>query len=361
MTATIGIEEELLIVGVESGDLVAGAPRLLEAARSELGELGEVVVSELNRCQIETNTTVVTDLGDAGAQLASLREGLVRAGEPLGLRTVPLASHPWSAWDDQVVNTDSAHYRSLLADYQQVARQQVICGCHVHVGVEDPDERVLAMGAVTPWLPVLLALSANSPWWQGSDTGYASYRTLVWKSWPTATMPPRVADHEALARLVEMLRAVEAVDDASALYWWVRPSSKLPTLEFRVADTCLRVEDALVVAGLARALTVTAIDERWEAALPLAVLDSALWRAARHGLGATLVDPERASLRPAAEVVRRLLDLVGPALEEAGDRQRVGDGVERLLGEGNGAELQRTVLSAGPVGHAEALAAIVTA
>jgi carboxylate-amine ligase len=358
LTTTFGIEEELLVVDAGSGDLVPRAADLLDAARPVLGEL---IVSELNRCQVETNSQVCTTLDEAEDQLTTFRSGLAKAGEPLGLRPVALASHPWSAWHDQTVNTDTAHYRALLTDYQQVARETVICGCHVHVGIDDPDDRILAMNVVTPWLPVLLALSANSPWWQGVDTGYASYRTLVWKSWPTATMPPRLRDYDAMTQLVESLQAIEAIDDASALYWYVRPSSKLPTLEFRVADTCLRAEDAVTLAGLARALTVTALQMPWnpDDTPPTAVLDSALWRAARYGLAATLVDPTSATLRPAGEVVDTLVSQVAPALHDAGDYERVSEGVKRIVEEGNGAGVQRAVLDAGPAAKTDALQAMI--
>ena len=357
VTTTIGVEEELLIVDIESGALAARGADLLDAARPELGDL---VVSELNRCQIETNTEVCTSLDEATAQLNRLRTGLLNAGQTLGLRPVALASHPWSAWHDQTVNTDVAHYRTLLTDYQQVARQTVICGCHVHVGIEDPDERIRAMNGVTVWLPALLALSANSPWWQGDDTGYASYRTLVWKSWPTATMPPPLADHEAYLRLVAYLERIEAIDAPSALYWYVRPSGRLPTLEFRVTDTCLRVDDAVTIAGLARALTVTAQRDGTQPVdrAPTAVLDSALWRAARYGLTSTLVDPTSATLRPAKEVLQSMLAVAGPALDDAGDREQVQEGVARILAEGNGATVQRAVLQAGPASPTEAIAAI---
>jgi carboxylate-amine ligase len=184
---------------------------------------------------------------------------------------------------------------------------------------------------------------------------------MVWKSWPTATMPPRLRDYEAMVGLVESLQEVEALDDASALYWYVRPSSKLPTLEFRVADTCLRADDAVTLAGLARALTVTALQERWDPdkTPPTAVLDSALWRAARHGLSATLVDPTSATLRPAGEVIETLVDVVAPALHDAGDYERVSEGVERIVKEGNGAGVQRAVLEAGPAAKADALQAMI--
>lgn len=359
MTATIGIEEELLVIDAGTGDLVARGPDLLDAVPEDIGG---PVVSELNRCQVETNTNVCHTLDEACAQLTTLRSGLVRAGGSVGVIPVALASHPWSAWHDQTVNTDTAHYRTLLNDYQQLARETVICGCHVHVGVDDPDDRILVMNTVTPWLPVLLALSANSPWWQGVDTGYASYRTLVWKSWPTATMPPLLRDYGALEGLIESLRTVEGIDDPSAIYWYVRPSAKLPTVEFRVADTCLRVEDAVMLAGLARALTETAITTPWDPGdtPPTALLDCGLWRAARYGLTGTLLDPTTATLRPAAEVVGSLLKAVRTALVDAGDYDLVAENIQRVMTDGNGATVQRAVLNAGPSSHPDAITAITS-
>ncbi len=340
---TVGVEEELLVIDA-AGDLVPRAKELLVATPDALDER---VVAELSRCQVETTSRVCDDLDDLSAELVRLRSAVVDVGRPLGLRALAVASHPWAAWDDQSVNTDTAHYRRLLATFQQVARETVICGCHVHVGIEDPDDRIVAMNGVAAWLPVLLALSANSPWWQGADTGYASYRALVWGAWPMATMPPPLPDMAAFDRLAGELQAVGAVEDASGIHWWARPSHTWPTLEFRVTDVCLRAEDAVVVAGLARALTETALRRRDAMGdrPPAAMLDAGLWRAARHGLDERLVDPRAAELRPAAEVVAALLDHVADALVAAGDAERVHEGVSRILAEGNGAARQRDVLA----------------
>ena len=143
--------------------------------------------------------------------------------------------------------------------YQVVARQQVICGCHVHVGIADPDVAVATMSRVRPWLPVLLALSANSPFWSGTDTGYDSYRLEVWERWPTAGVPPDLADRAAYDEVVDELRTGGAIEDATHLYWYLRPSDRWPTLEFRAMDVCLDVDTAVAVAGLARALVRTEI------------------------------------------------------------------------------------------------------
>jgi carboxylate-amine ligase len=232
--------------------------------------------------------------------------------------------------------------------YRIVARQQVICGCHVHVGIPDRDLAIETMNRARPWLPVLLALSANSPFWQQSDTGYASYRLQVWQRWPTSGMPPALASAAAYDDLVAQLQSVEAIEDPTFLYWYVRPSGRYPTLEFRACDVCLDVEDAVTVAGLVRALAWTsmreAVDGRPSTCPPIEVLDAAMWRAARYGVDATLVSPTRLATRPAVEVVAELLAHVADGLDEHGDRDDVAGGVEAILRRGNGAARQRATL-----------------
>jgi glutamate---cysteine ligase / carboxylate-amine ligase len=343
---TFGIEEEYLLVDVHTGALVSRAPEVLEA-----GAGVEALTSELSRCQVEIATGICDDLQQAERELDGLRSAVMRAGERSGTRPGALASHPFSSWDDQEVNTDKERYARLERTYQQIVWEQAICGCHIHVGVEDPDLRIAVMDRVRPWLPVLLALSANSPCWQGTDTGYASYRTIVWQPWPTAAMPPRLDNYKNYEAMTEELKAIEAIENPHSLYWYVRPSAGFDTVEFRVCDVCLRVRDAVTIAGLVRAL-VAVVSAAATAGCPYPgpsqpVLDSAMWRAARYGLDNTLVDPTEAALRPAADVVGQLVELVAPALEEAGDAERVRGGVEAILAEGNGAARQRAALAEG--------------
>jgi carboxylate-amine ligase len=343
---TIGVEEELFVIDADSGALV---PRGRELLADVPAHTPGSVAAELNECQAETNSDPVESLDDLAAQLTALRSGLRAAGRPLGVRPVALGSHPLARWHDQSVNTSKPHYQRLVDTYQAVARRTVICGCHVHVRVDDPDQRIRRLSTLTPWLPVLLALSANSPWWDGSDSGYASYRTIVWKAWPTATFPPRLRDHQDYLDLIESLRVTEAIDDDASLYWYVRPSTKFPTLEFRVSDTCLRVEDAVVMAGLARALTETAGREDWspDDVPPSTFIDHSLWWAARYGLGDRLVDPASSILVPAADAVASLLRATEEALRDNDDYQRVTDGLHRILTDGNGASVQRALLASG--------------
>ncbi|MGH9279873.1 MAG: carboxylate-amine ligase [Acidimicrobiales bacterium] len=352
------MEEEYGIVDLESGDLVPRADRVLGPARKSLGD---AVAPELNLCQIEVGTTVCSSMAEVRAELARLRARLVAAARQVGCGVVALGTHPFSPWQDQQVSSESDRFRRMEDTYRLVARQQVICGLHVHVGIDDPDLAVATMNLTRPWLPVLLALSANSPFWQGEDSGYSSYRTQVWQRWPTSGMPPELPSAAAYDDLVGGLQTVEAIEEPSYLYWYVRPSSRYPTLEFRACDTCLLAADAVTLAGLIRALAWTCMQRAIEGApagtLSGPVLDAAMWRAARYGLDDSLVSPSAAATRPAQAVVEELLDHVRDGLEEHGDMSEVHQGIATILRRGNGATRQRAVLAS----HGEPRAVVTDA
>lgn len=338
---TLGIEEEYLVV-----DPATGAPRLdgdelLAAARAELGDR---VQPELQVSQLEVGTAVHAALHDVGRDLRRLRRGLSAALEPRGAAIAAVGSHPSASWRDGRITPEESYLR-LEADYQQLAREQQICGCHVHVGIADPELAIRVLNRVRPWLATLVALTANSPFWMGADTGYASFRTEVWRRWPTAGTPGTLADRAEYDRLVEDLLATGSVDDPARVYFDVRPSSRYPTLEFRVTDVCLDVDEAVMVAGLVRALcrrsAREARDGRPERSVRAELVRAATWRAARHGLDADLLDLAACRAAPAAEVVGALLAHVGPDLEEAGEMEEVSAVVERTLGRGTGAARQR--------------------
>lgn len=357
MDVTFGIEEEFLLVDRGTGELADLAEDVLDAAHKLVGEQ---VTSELSRCQVESNSLTCTDLEEATADLTRLRSALAQAGAAVGVTPLALASHPWSAWHDQELNTDKEHYRTLVNLYQQVAQHQVICGCHIHVGVDDPGDRITVMNRVRPWLPVLLALSANSPWWQGTDTGYASYRTMLWRGWPTSGVQPLLRDHAEYEHLTATLERVGVIDAPSALYWYVRPSARLPTVEFRVCDVCLRTDDAVTIAGLVRALTRTVLAQPGDdlSTTPAAVLEGGVWRAARFGLDGELIDPVTLTLQSAPRVIDKFVDLVADELHAAGDYDRVTGGVADILSRGNGAMAQRRLLEHHP-DRGEALKALL--
>ena len=358
MQVTLGVEEEFLLVDSGSCELVPRADLVFPRAREILDG---AVATELNLCQIETDTRVCESLGDVRRELVRLRRGLAEAAAAETTEIAATGTHPFSRWEDQQVDTSRRRYARMEEEYQLVAREQIICGCHVHVGLGDP-EVVAVMQRTRPWLPILLALSANSPFWQGEDTGYDSYRLQVWRRWPTAGMPPILSDRPEFDRLVEEMQSAGAISDPTHLYWFVRPSARFPTLEFRVCDVCLGVDDTVAVAGIVRALAWTCAQEGPEA--PEAaddqrreILNAAMWRASRFGLGESLLHPVELEPRPAGEVVNFLLDSIRPGLEEHGDWDEVSSLTRRILVDGNGASRQR---SAFRDGDGKAVAAYVT-
>jgi len=341
-TLTLGVEEEFLVVDAATGGLVPRSHALLPPARTLLGK---EVCSELNLCQIEVGTPVCHTLDEVRVELTRLRVELSSVAAEQGCNVVAVGTHPFGLWQDQQVDVTQERYRRMEEVYQVVARQQVICGCHVHVGIPDRELAVATMNRCRPWLPVLVALAANSPFWQAADTGYASYRLQVWQRWPTSGMPPRLDSLADFDTLVDELRSIDAIEDATFIYWYVRPSSRWPTLEFRACDVCATVDDAVAVAGLSRALAWTCVKEVLEGrALQdrrQEVLEAAMWRAGRHGLEGTLVSPGAGTPRPAADVVAELLAYLRPGLEAHGDWAVVSSAVDEILRRGNGATQQR--------------------
>jgi glutamate---cysteine ligase / carboxylate-amine ligase len=341
---TIGMEEEFLLVDAETGALRPRIEALLEPARKAAGD---AVDMELHRSQLEIQTSVCASLAELRAGLVKLRRQMMAVAEQAGTRIAATATHPFSSWrDDPAV---SPKYDVLERDYQQLAREQLICGCHVHVGVEDPELAIATMNRVRPWLTPILALSGNSPYWEGNDTGYASYRTELWRRWPMAGTPEPFSSRAEYDAVVEVLHATGSIDDHARIYWDVRPSARFPTLEFRVTDVCLSVDEAVMVAGLVRALTRAAYEQA-VAGEPVPdvrreLLRAATWRAARHGLSADLIDTIEERALPAREVVERFLAFLRPALMADGDHDEVCELVETTLSRGTGADRQRAVFA----------------
>lgn len=343
---TLGVEEEFIVVDAGTGELRPVAGEILPLAREALGDQVE---AELNRSQLETGTRVCTTLAEVRADLERLRRLLREASARAGCSVVSSGTHPTAVPEDSGVNPAKERYRRLEREFQAVAREQLVNGCHVHVGIADADLAVDVLDRVRPWLPTVVALAANSPFWAGADSGYASYRTEVWCRWPLTGMPERLASRADYDALVAALQGVEALPDATFLYWDVRPSARYETVEFRAADACLTVDDAVMVAGLWRALARTAAGEAGAGEPPPRLrgelLDAARWRAARYGVEGTLVDLGQGRTAPAREVVDRLMAHVRPALEAAGDWDEVSGLVERALAGGNGAVRQRAALA----------------
>jgi carboxylate-amine ligase len=255
---TIGVEEEFCIVDAGTGELRPLAEQILPLAKEALD--GQVE-AELNRSQIETGTEVCTTLAEVRAELVRLRRSLREAAARAGCSVVSTGTHPTAGPEDSSINPSKERYRRLEREFQAVAREQLVNGCHVHVGVADRDLALDVLNRTRLWLPTIVALAANSPFWAGADSGYASYRSEVWARWPLTGMPAPLASRAEFDALVSALKAVEALPDATFLYWDVRPSARYETLEFRAADACLTVDDAVLVAGLWRAVARTCAAE----------------------------------------------------------------------------------------------------
>jgi carboxylate-amine ligase len=344
---TVGVEEELALVDRDSG-LLSGTADQVIAALPALA--GTFVDHELKRCQIETMTPVCADLRQLRDHLADLRAAVATAAATANCGVIAAGTHPVSSWRDHAVTATKA-YRMLEEDYRRLTEEQLLFGCHVHVGVDDPDLRIAVLDRVRPWLSVLLALSANSPFWEGDDTGYASYRYLVFSRWPTFGTPEALGTWAEFQSVVGGLVESGAIDDPSRLYWTVRPSSRYPTLEFRIADVCPTADEAAMIAGLARALVMTEAAAVESGATPVEVRTEAMrvaeWQAARYGVRGPLADVLTGTEGTAVEAVHRLLHHVGAALDEAGDGRFVRSEVQRVLREGTGADRQRRAWAAG--------------
>jgi carboxylate-amine ligase len=341
---TIGVEEEFLLVDPETRRLVAAADDVLP----EAGDDSDRLQHELQLSQVETGTGVCRTLEQVREEVVRLRRSVAEAAARAGSRIASSGTHPLP-FDDSSRVTPKASYRRLERDYRLIAREQVVCGCHVHVGVSDPEAAIQVMNRARPWLPVLLALSANSPFWQGKDTGYASFRSEVWRRWPMAGPPELFASRSEFDELVRTLTAVDAIDDPARIYWDARPSARFDTLEFRVADAGLSVDDTVMVAGLVLGLVRTChgdVVSGRPALVPRAELvRAAMWRAARFGIDGTLIDLDACRSRPAGDVVGALLQLLRPALEEHGEWDEVSRLVRQVQRTGTGSARQRRVFA----------------
>ena len=357
---TVGVEEELLVVDPAGTPVPCGPAALEAAARRGEGETveqhelvpagrvpetpGAQLVAELKQEQIELGTRVCSDLDEVATELRFWRSEADRAAVAVGARVAALATSPVAV---EAHTTPGERFERIAAGYGVTAVEQLTSGCHVHVAVDGDDEGVAVLDRVRVWLPALTALSANSPFWSGRDTGFASYRAQVWNRWPSAGMNGPYGTAAAYHRLVADLLATGTLLDEGMAYFDARLSPRWPTVEVRVADVALRVEDAVVLAGLVRGLVDTAA-EQWRAGVPAPdvrpeLLRVAGWRASHSGITGLLVHPASGRPAPARDVLAALVEHVRPALTAAGDLDRVEHGVAELLRRGNGATFQRSV------------------
>jgi len=336
---TLGIEEELMILDAETLELSNGIEAMLEAAPSDC------VKPELMESVLEIATTPQPDTVAAGRELRALRRQVIEAAATRGLTIGSAGTHPFAMWEEQrIVGRD--RYRDLVSDLKFVARQEIIFGQHVHVGLDDPDKAIHVANGMRIHLPVLLALSANSPFWRADATGLASTRTPIFRAFPRVGIPPTYADWDDYAAKIDFMVRSGVIEDYTYLWYDVRPHPNLGTVEIRVMDSQTRIEHALGLTALIQAM-VKELAEHFEAGkrlskYPHQMIDENKWLAARHGLDGELVDlpgTERVQTRALA---RRLLDRLRGHAEDLGSAAEL-EAVEDLLARGNGAARQRVV------------------
>lgn len=338
---TLGVEEEFQLVDAATGALQSRARGVL--AWDWTGE----IKPEMQQNTVEVGTRVCHSAAEARGELARLRFQTAVAAEARGLRLLAAGTHPFSGWQDQTF-TPGAVYDSIHREYRRLAETQNIFGMHVHVAVPAGTDRARVMNVVRWYLPHLLALSVSSPYFLGEDTGYASYRAVLWSRWPRSGPPPRFADQAEFATLVHLLMQTRSINAPGRLYWHLRPHHDYPTVEFRVADVTPRLADAVVVAALARGLVAAAVagllhEPPGSDAVLRPLLIENVWRASRDGLGAELItfrgaEPAVVSVRAAlADLVPRL----EPVVRALGDAEQL-TALAALLQRGDAARRMRT-------------------
>jgi len=340
---TIGIEEEYLLVDAETLDLVEEAPAgLMEQAERELA--GHVS-PEFLQCQIEVETSVCRTVSEARAELAKLRRVLARIAGEHGLALIAASTHPFADWS-RVQFTQKERYLQLAQDLAGVGRRLLICGMHVHVGVEDNDLRIDLFNQLPYFLPHLLALSTSSPFWQGRDMGLQSYRLTVFDTLPRTGLPPEFESWAAYERAVEVLVHAGIIEDATKVWWDLRPSARFPTLESRICDVCTRLDDTAAIAAMTQSLVrmlwrLRRNNQRWRRYGRFLVNENR-WRAQRYGTREGLIDFGRGELVPYPELLAELQELLREDAAALGCEKELMQASD-ILERGTSAERQRRV------------------
>ncbi len=341
---TVGVEEEFLLVDPHTGAAVPAVDLVMEQVPAELR--GQVE-REFQTSQIEIGSPPGLELSSIRHSLGVLRGALSEAAERAGVRLLAIGTGPVAGPVPPVV--DKPRFDRMIERYRLLVPGPGNNGMHVHVGVPDPETGVQVLNHVRPWLPILHAVTVNSPFSGGEDTGYASWRTIEWERWPSVAPTPYLESHEHYERLIRQLIASGMMLDEGMLYWYARLSAKYPTVELRIGDVCPSVDDAVLVAALVRALVATAIADVAAGRQPIRtdhhLLVGAHWRAAHDGLEGDGVDVTDGELRPAWQLLDRLVERLGPELERHGDLAEVTDLLGGLRRHGTGAARQRAVFA----------------
>nr|WP_232328502.1 glutamate--cysteine ligase [Kibdelosporangium sp. MJ126-NF4] len=341
---TVGVEEEFLLVDVESGRLVDRAPEVL----SDVGGLDHDLQAEIALSQVESASGVCLTMTELHAQLSDARRVLADEAMRHGAWLVASGTPVLEATNDGTPNalTPLPRYHRITREFRALIGDLPVCGCHVHVGLPNDEARIVVCNHLRYWLPTLLAIGANSPYSNNTDTGYASWRYVMWSRWPSAGAPPWFESATDYYAARDQVVASGAAMDIGMLYWDVRLSAHQPTIELRVSDVAPTVDDAVLLAALVRGIAATALASGARGpAVPQHLLRPALWRAARDGLEGLGVDLVTGDLAPAADLAGALVRWIRPALEMSGDYDLVDESLARLVLDGCGAARQRAAFA----------------
>ena len=316
---TVGVEEEYFLVDRRTRDLVPDMPEGFLRACEEIIE--GLVSPEFLRSQVEIGTPVSKDIAEVKGHLGSVRRSVANVADEYGLAIISASTHPFAKWGAQK-HTDKTRYNLLAQALQGVVRRLLICGMHVHVGIDDEDLRIDLMNQVLYFLPHLLALSTSSPFWHGYDTGLKSYRTSVWRALPRTGMPDEFAGWGEYRRHVDVLVGAGVIEDATKLWWDIRPSARYPTLELRSTDICTRIDDGITIAALYVSLLAMLYrlrldNQRWRTYSRMLISENG-WRAQRYGISESLIDFGLGEPVPFPELVEEIIELVRSDAEELG-------------------------------------------
>ena len=316
---TIGVEEEYLLVDKETRALVVDPPKTLMAEAE--AKCGSQVTSELLRSQIEVGTKVCNNVQEARQELSQLRSSIIDVADRHGLAPIAASTHPFSKWTEQK-HTDKERYSELAHEMQGAARRLVICGMHVHVGIDDDELRIDLMNQVSYFLPHLLALSCSSPFWAGRDTGLKSYRLTIFDALPRTGLPERFASWAEYQRHINILVDSGLIQDSTRIWWDLRPSARFPTLETRIMDVCTRLDDtialtALLVCIMRMLYRLRTRNQRWRIYTPMLIRENR-WRAMRYSFDEGMIDLAKGVIVPFEDLIDEMLTHVSEDAEALG-------------------------------------------
>lgn len=337
---TIGVEEEYMLVDKETRALAVDPPRSLIADAEE--KCGSQVTSELLRSQIEVGTKVCRTVPEAREDLAMLRRSIIEVADHHGLAVVAASTHPFSRWSEQK-HTPKDRYEALTAEMQGAARRLMICGMHVHVGINDDELRIDLMNQLAYFLPHLLALSCSSPYWEGRDTGLKSYRLTVFDALPRTGLPERFQSFAEYKRHLDIMIHAGMIEDSTKIWWDLRPSGRFPTLETRIMDVCTRMEDAIALVAMLLCLLrmlyrLRLNNQRWRIYSPMLIRENR-WRAMRYSFDEGLIDFALGRVVPFEDLVDEIVALTAEDAKALGCEAELAS-VRKILGRGTSAHRQ---------------------